>query len=158
MPPLLPLLLNYWKPILKGICAIACITGILWFGYRWGVRVEHDRGQKSLSAQIAADAKQCNNDKQITEEVSSEHQRQIIDLRNQLDSIKRVRPNACIPVHVANSPSGHNDTPANSQFPKPDGSVDSYTLLDFAYDSEQIGLQLDACQNFIKATWKSKGQ
>lgn len=149
--PLLPVPpLNWWKPIIIGVLVLAFTGGMVFLGYKWGVRVEHDRGEKSLAAQIAEDKKQCDNAQKITEEASRVYQGQLLNLRSDYDALMRVRPKACVPVHPSNPASGHNGATDNPKLPYADG-LSTDQLYQFGNDCEQVGRQLDSCQSFIRS-------
>lgn len=125
-----------------------------WALHGWSMARAEVRHAQDLSDLRTVMTAQCEKDKQITNEVSNAYQTQLTDLRQQLATVKRVQPNRCVPT-IAGSASGRDATAPNTQLPQPDG-VYSDTLYDFAADAEQVGRQLDACQNFIHQVWEER--
>lgn len=80
---------------------LGVITAALLFGagvYIRGVIADNARLEKELG-EAKADLVVCQNDKAITQEVSSDYQTKINALNSQLAAIKRVRDNPkCIPI------------------------------------------------------------
>lgn len=107
----------------------------------------------ALSAQQTTLEAKCRTDKAITEGVSNELQKKLSDRTRQLNAL-RVRPPRCIPV-IADAAAGHDAAPAGEKLPDKNG-LPSSVLYDLAADAEKTGLQLDACQGFVKKTWESR--
>lgn len=149
-------LIRYYREITAAIVA-AAFTSLLWGAYHsYRVRSLESSHKAAMSSLQEDLVQQCNKDKQITTEVSYELQTQLTDARRQLDAAKRVQRNRCIPT-PARPAAGHDATSANQEFHQPDGLY-ADVLLDFAYDAEVVGRQLDSCQSFITKTWEAKGQ
>lgn len=100
-----------------------------------------------LKAQAFAISTQCEQSKQITEEASRDYQNKLATLNDELDRVKRLHANRCIPT-VAKPTIGYNAAAGNEQLFGADG-VFTDDLYDFARDAEQVGRQLDSCQLFI---------
>ncbi|TXH13848.1 MAG: hypothetical protein E6R03_10620 [Hyphomicrobiaceae bacterium] len=100
---------------------------------------------------------QCEQDKQLTSEVSDEYQSQISNLNDQLAKLKRLRRQApdCVPV-ASQADSGHADTERAELTGK--NGLRSEWLLDYAAEAEQYRLQLKSCQDFINKVWDMNGQ
>lgn len=141
------LLLKYWQ-FLAGVAITAVIAWVLHSLVSGWSEARH---QAALDAQEEALYSECAADKQITTEVSNEYQSQLVDLRRQLDAAKRLRPSVRVPV--TSTPGGRDAGAGDTQLPHADG-VAAADLLDFAYDAEQVGRQLDACQGFIRRVRK----
>lgn len=152
------LLLRYWQPAASAVIAGAIVYSFCHFVYTWRIERIENEHKAELVAQQERLVAECAKDKQITTEVSHDYQNQIADLRGQLAAVKRVRPSACIPVHVAKPTGGRDAATGNGQLSRPYAGVDSDDLFDFAFDAEQVGRQLDACQSFITRTWAAKSQ
>ena len=138
--------------IASAVGATAC--GLLWLLWTADVARLNKAHETALEAQRQSLVAQCEKDKAITKEVSDELQTQLDDARSQLARAKRVQPNRCVPVLA--DPAKRNDaTPGDTQLHHADG-VYSDALLDFAYDAEVVGRQLDACQSFVTKVWSRK--
>jgi len=138
--------------ITGAVGAAACAA--LWLLWSLDVaQLELDH-KNALAAQKQSLTEQCEKDKAITKEVSDELQTQLDDVRSQLARAKRMQPNRCVPVLA--DPAKRDDATANdAQLHHTDG-VYSDALLDFAYDAEVVGRQLDACQSFVTKVWSRK--
>lgn len=142
------------RPIIYTALIGAAACGLLWtFWSIDAARLRHEK-ETALEAQRQSLVAQCEKDKQITKEVSDELQTQLDDARAQLARAKRVQQNRCVPVLA--DPAKRDDATANdAQLHHTDG-VYSDALLDFAYDAEVVGRQLDACQSFVTKVWSRK--
>lgn len=123
------------------------------FGFGWHVRGEFDasRLKSQLAAQEKAIVAKCEADKKLTSEVSNDYQQKIAALNRRVGKLRRLQSSACVPV--AGTPGGHDATTGASELPRPHGII-AGSLYDFGSDAEQIGLRLDACQEFIRKVWK----
>lgn len=135
---------------LAGVAACALLWG-LWTADVAQLELDH---KNALAAQKKSLEEQCEKDKQITKEVSDELQAQLDDAAAQLARAKRVQPTRCVPV-VAHSAKRDDDTAQDGELHNAHG-VYSDALLDFAYDAEVVGRQLDACQDFVTRVWDSR--
>lgn len=99
-----------------------------------------------------AEVAQCQSDKQLTERISNDYQNNIVNLRRQLDRLRR--ESHCVPIEPS-SPSG---VPANSgsQLPRGNG-LSSGWLYDFAGRAEQDRLTAKGCTEFMDQLYKSRG-
>jgi len=113
------------------------------------IRASHERDIVKAQQEII---KQCEEDKQLTQEVSSEFQTQISNLNRRLADLKRVRKPACIPVTSSTS---RCDATSRDGYVKRNG-IDTRTLFDYAGLAEKYRLQLISCQSFVNKTWKEK--
>lgn len=146
---MLTFFLTYWRQLagfLVGLVVVSLIDGAV---HRFQVAALEKSHAAQLEAQKADLMALCAKTKQTTEEVSHDYQNQLSTLRDQLARAKRVRPSTCIPVHVAQPAAGRDGAAQHPELPLADGGVAADALLDFAYDAEQVGRQLDACQSFI---------
>ena len=140
---------------LLAVIVTALVVGLLaYFLHTWSVARIEASNADALEDQKEALNGQCQKDKQITEETSHAYQTQLTALRDQLAAVKRLQPNRCIPT-VAKPAFGYDAAPPHPGFPRADG-VFTDDLYDFAADAEQVGLQLDACQGFVKKVWSSR--
>jgi len=148
---LIALLLKHWRGIALSVGSILLGVALCHLFYTW--RIERIRAghQEDLQVQAAELTAKCEAGKKITMEVSREYQSKIADLSRQLAGAKRLRPNRCVPTITHPAP-GDNGAPADGELPIPDG-VFTDDLLDFAADAEQVGRQLDSCQEFISKVW-----
>lgn len=152
----LPSLLKYWHIILTALVT-ALVVGLAgWAYHAWSVGRLNASHAAALANQQTALQDECQKDKLITQEISHDYQNQLSDLRQQLAAIKRVQPNRCVPT-TPRPASGRDDAKGNPQFSDAHG-VFTDDLYDFAFDAEQVGRQLDACQGFISATWEAREQ
>jgi len=115
------------------------------------IRASHDRDIAKAQQEIV---KQCEEDKQLTQEVSSDFQTQISNLNRRIAHLKRVRPSVCVPV---------TDTTSRRDAEPRDGhaqrnGIDTGALFDYAGLAEKHRLQLISCQSFINKTWASKNK
>lgn len=141
-------LLSNWKWI-ASVVAAATLTGYLaWNLHSWDVERINTKHEKALVAQAKALDDKCTADKQITTEVTNEQLRQIAGLNDQLAALKRVRPNRCVAVVPGSARDGH----AAAQDEKLPHAHGLFTddLYQFAYDAEEVGIQLDSCQDYIR--------
>lgn len=135
----------------------AILTGLL----AWGLRTLEVNNLNAQHAIELANQKQilenqCLADKKLTEGVSRGYQSEIALLNEQLASVKRVRPRACI--IATPKPAAGRDAAAAARQPAERNGVDTDTLYDFAAKAEQYRLQLLGCQRFITDVWTSRGQ
>lgn len=149
-------LLANWKWIASATAAAVITSTLAWQLHSWDVRRIEAKQVEALAAQAVTLNAECSKDKQITTETSHELQTQLADARGQLAAAKRVQQNRCVPT-LARATAGHDAAPGNPELHQPDGLY-ADSLLDFAYDAEVVGRQLDSCQSFITKTWKAKGQ
>lgn len=150
------LLPSYWTHIAAAAAAATVVGLSAWAMHSWSVDRLKARQATALAEQAQILNDQCSLDKLITTETSHELQTQLTDARNQLAAAKRVQQNRCVST-PARPAARHDAAPANPQLHNPDG-IYADSLLDFAYDAEVVGRQLDSCQSFITKTWKAKGQ
>lgn len=141
---------NYLQGAIVAIATAAIAFGLHSLSVSW-IEVKHE---KQLTAQAASLKKECDAEKKITEEVSYELQNKISDLDRRANEFKRLRPD-CIPI-ITHAASRDNDAKGDAGFSGSNEGVNSEALFDFAADAERVGLQLDACQGFIKKTWALK--
>lgn len=139
-------LLKFWQIVVGAVVMAFIAYGIHSF-LMWRAESSFNA---SLESQRTNIQNMCKSAQKVTEDASHEYQTQIADLNMQLDAAKRMRPHGCVPIHPSNATGGHHDTSGNSQLPNTYAGVDSNDLLDFAYDAEQVGRRLDACQSFVK--------
>lgn len=130
-----------------GSLIVAC------FGAGWYVRGEYDasRLESKLKAQEKAIVAQCEADKKLTSEVSNGYQQKIAVLNRRLGELKRMHQSVCVPV--AGTAGGRDATQGAGELPRQNG-IDAGSLYDYGSDAEQVGLRLDACQEFIRKVWK----
>lgn len=95
---------------------------------------------------------QCEDDKQITEKVSNDYQKSIVNLRRQLNSV-RTDPR-CIPTE----PSGSSGISSGSggEFSGRNG-LRSEWLRDFAGRAEETRITANSCIEFMDQVYKSRG-
>ena len=149
-------LLKYWQPIVAAILSAAFVAVV---GF-----VLHDVSMSRATAKYKNDLQaaqeslkaDCQKDKQITTEVSHDYQTQIAGLHDQLAAAKRLRPSACIAVRPAQPAAGRDAAPVDGELSNPYAGVNSDDLLDFAFDAEEVGRRLDACQSFIRKVYDAK--
>lgn len=153
---LLPNLLKYWQIILTALVTALVVGLVGWTYHGWSVGRLNARHEAALVSQQTALQGECQKDKLITQEISNDYQNQLSDLRQQLAAIKRVQPNRCVPT-ASRPASRRDDAKGNPQLSDAHG-VFTDDLYDFAFDAEQVGRQLDACQGFINATWEAREQ
>lgn len=131
------------------------VSSILW-GLVGIITIDHlDKKVATLmQLQVKADNLQCSADKRLTEGVSSDYQKKISDLNNQL-ALRRMQSPHCIVPTAFRSPR----TPAGAKSNKHDekNGVNTASLYDFAGECEQHRLQLISLQDFIRRTWAAKG-
>lgn len=143
------LILSNWKLALGGAAvgmaigagSSALLTHKLdaaYYGHEQQVAL--DDQQKDLNAK-------CEKAKQITSEVSNDYQAKNTLLVKRLAALS-VRPRQCVPI-MASSAGGHDGSTPDARLSQPHG-VYSDALIQFAGDAEQVGLQLDACQSFVR--------
>jgi hypothetical protein len=125
------------------------------FGSGWYVRGEYDasRLKSQLMEQERAIVAQCEADKKLTSEVSNEYQKKITVLNRRVGELKRLHSAVCVPI--AGTPGGHDAAEGAGKLPRPHG-IAAGPLYDFGDDAEQVGLRLDACQDFVRRVWKKK--
>lgn len=138
--------LAYWQPIVATI-----LTFILSYGlHRLDVYRLEDNQRQALEEQSVSLQNNCKKVQAITEGVSNDYHKKIINLNASLVALKRVQPSRCVPLSTANATRGNNDSNTPSINAGQDG-VTSEALIDFAGDAERYRLQLNACQAFITA-------
>ena len=142
-----------WKTILAVVFTAALAYGL----HALDVYRLEDQQRSEIAAQVKADNDQCSKDKAITKGVSDAYEKQISSLDSELNSIKRVRPSACLIVQSSRS-AKRNNAASGVAKPSQQNGVDSDALYDFARDSEGYRIQLIACQSFIQQTWANQGQ
>ena len=147
----LAFLLTNWKSVLSSAACAALTMAFTSLAYGTYITHLENKQAAALVAQATTLHAECAKVQQTTMEVSHEYQNQLAGLREQLDAAKRVRPHACYIVRPAQPAAGRDGAPLDAQLPHADAGVDGNDLLDFAYDAEQVGRQLDACQGFVKA-------
>lgn len=148
-----------WFLLKYAVPAVLAAAATFWLTLQWHQNVVHKlekRCETALTKTLADAQAQCLKEKQLTTEVSNELQTQLTDLRSQLAAAKRVRPQSCVPV-VTRPAGGHDGQAGDAQLPDPHG-ITSDALLDFAYDAEVVGRQLDSCQEFVSKVWKLNHQ
>lgn len=148
------LILAYWKELTAAAATALLVGFIAWNLHGWDVRRIEAKNVAAMAAQKDALQKQCIQEKQITTEVSNDYQNQLADLGRQLAAVKRLRPSACVPVA---GPAAGRDA-ANGAGHAEGNAVHSDTIFDYAGQAEKYRRQLNACQDFIRRTWKAKGQ
>lgn len=148
-----------WFLLKYAIPALVAGFATWWVMLQWHDNQVHKletKHEQALTKALADASAQCLKEKQLTTEVSNGLQTQLSDLRSQLAAAKRVRPQSCAPV-VTRPTSGHDGQAGNTELPDPHG-ITSDALLDFAYDAEVVGRQLDSCQEFVSKVWKLNHQ
>lgn len=150
------ILKTYWTQIASASAATALTALLMWALWSLDVNSLNKAHDKAIAAKTAELNAACDADKKITKEVSHELQAQLSDARDQLAAAKRVQQNRCVPT-PARSTRGHDATAADQKLHQPDG-IYADALLDFAYDAEVVGRQLDSCQSFINKVWSSRQQ
>lgn len=148
-------LLKYWTQIAAAATAAVLVGILAWNLHGWSVNRLEARHAKAMAEQAQSLNAECAKDKQLTSEVSRELQNQLADARTQLNAAKRVQQNRCVPT-PARPAAGHDAAPGDKELHQSNG-IYADSLLDFAYDAEVVGRQLDSCQSFIVKTWASKG-
>lgn len=144
-------LTTYWQAIITFV-----ITAIVAFSLH---ELDINALKAVQSVQLASEAKslvaECQQDKQITREVSSEYEIEIANLNTQLSATNSLYDNQWVRVtgptrsnHGSTSGPGHATT-----YEIPAGK-----LIEYAGDSEKYRLQLKSCQEFIKKTWDEQKQ
>lgn len=151
-----PFLVNNWKPIIEMLGVFAFAAFMVICGYKYGVSIEHARGAKDLTAQIAADTKSCDQDKQLTKEASDDFQAKLAARDSELARVKRLHPNTCIPI--TSRPAVGVDGNAVGRQPDSGNGIASDALFDFAGRCEGDRLKALGLQDFLTKTWKAKGQ
>lgn len=142
-----------WKAyaITAGVSAVvgAGLAGWLaWELHAGAVARLEAKHQTALTAQKDVLEKECAKDKQLTMEVSNETQARLTDLRKQLDAVKRVQPNRCVPT-VARPTGGADAAKADQELRQQNG-VYSDTLFDFAGEAEHdAGIPVDELQQYV---------
>lgn len=144
-------LLRYWSQAVSALVAGLVVYSICDFLYTRKAEYVAAMHRQELAAQSADLTQKFIKAQQVTVEVSNAYQEQLTDLRNQLATVKRVQPNRCIAT-PSRTAIGRDAAAPDAQLPQPDG-VFTDDLYDFAADAEQVGRQLDACQNFISKAW-----
>lgn len=142
-------LLKYWQFAVGAIGAFV----ITWAIHNHIVSNMEADFKDQLAAQVQFDIAKCNDDKQITTEISHGLQNSLDIANHKLASLKLQKPSRCV-VPASSTATGHD---ANSTKPIVSGQngVTSDALYDFAGDAEKERLKLTACQGFITKTWKS---
>lgn len=107
--------------------------------------------KKTLAAQIQFDINKCNDDKQITSEISHGLQN---DLNALNDKLKRLRQQPAKCLHVTNPASRH-DATASKGINAGSDEVAAGALIDYAGDAEKYRLQLVSCQGFVSKVWQT---
>lgn len=95
--------------------------------------------------------KACNEVQETTREVSHDYQTKLANLNAKYAALKRMH--YCVPINVK-TPGRRNATEGDKGLPRADGGITSEALREYARDAEQTGLQLDACQDFLRRTSK----
>jgi len=151
--PILSLLIKYWQPILAAI-----VTALLALGaHKLDVYRINELHKSALKAQAEALIEQCEKDKKLTTEVSRDYQNNIANLNRKLADAKRMRASAETCVSITGTTGGRDAAKEDTGLRGTHG-VAAESLFDFSGDAEQVGLQLDACQAFIKKTWAARGR
>lgn len=146
-----------WLRLLPyGLTALISLGGAYYL-HSWDVdRLTH-KHELALSAAETAAAQRCAAAQRITTEVSNDLQTRLAVLNNRLADAQRLRRADCIAVHPAAAAGGHDAATDDHGLPAPHG-VTAGALIDFAGDAERVGLQLDACQSFIRQSYLFRGQ
>lgn len=145
------ILIKYWGYIGTAVgVALLCL-----FLHSLDVRrieLNHKEDLASLNKRAKA---QCDNDKRITTEISNEYQKNLRAASDKRDALGRMyNDNTCVTV-TASGVSGHNAASKDKGLHGKDG-VSVGALRNYAFDAEQVGLQLDACQRFLGVLAKGK--
>lgn len=128
--------------------AVACVMAV------WVVRgvIDEKRLESALESQRKELLKQCQEDKDLTNEVSTDYQKKIAALNRAIDNLK-LHPAQC--VTVTSAAGGHNAAAGGRVNDRPH-EVTDYQLIDYAAIAERYRLQLIGCQNFIKKVWEKR--
>lgn len=162
MGNLIKWLLVGWRGYaLAGGIAFASGAGLAgwlaWELHKGSVATLELKHEKALESQKDTLNAECNKDKQIAMEVSNETQEALARVRKQLDAVKRVQPNRCVPTPAR--PAGGADAAEADAKLRQQNGVYSDTLYDFAGEVEQeAGTPLDKLQQFVCRVWKDRGQ
>lgn len=109
---------------------------------------------RTRTAKVEAD---CKETIKLSQEVSDGLQTRIIDLDRKLANAARLRKQQCVVVGAASTTTGVNAA-SNSAGLSGNHGIPAAALIDFAGQAEKTGLQLDACQDFIRRVWAKNGQ
>jgi hypothetical protein len=109
------------------------------------MKIDHEA---ELKGQQIALVKQCESQKQITEDVSHDYQTKLSTLNRRIANLKRLYGQTARCVPVAKPTTGH-DATANGRKHVRENGILAERLIEYAGEAEQYRLQLKACQSFI---------
>lgn len=142
-------LLRYWQPILSSI-----ITALLAFFVHQGVMAVYNLKHQAEIAELTQKMREeCQKDKTITNEVSSDYQNALGNINNQFYQLIGLQP---FPsgLSIANATSRYNDKAQQPEYANKDARAAKFYT--FAREAEQYRIQLTACQDFVNKTWEVK--
>ena len=120
----------------------------------WDVNRIEDKNDAALKAQVTFNIKQCDADKQITTNASSDYENKINALNDQLDKLRQQPARI---VYVTKQASGSNAT-APGHINAGSNAIDSSKFTSYGGSCEKLRLQVIGLQDFINKTWVAKGQ
>lgn len=138
---------------------IACIYGVFHEGHKLGVADEQENSKTALANLANQFNTECNKDKQITNGIDNELQKNLSAVNSQLNSAKLLTKGtdaACyLPITDTTSKT---DGSTKGRQPDKRNAVNFNTLIDFSGKCEPDRIKLIAAQKFIKETWAAKAQ
>lgn len=138
---------------------ILCIYLIYHQGYKIGAADEQENSKSALANLANQFNTECSKDKQITNGIDNELQKNLSSVNSQLNSAKLLTKGtdtACyLPVTDTTSKADGN---TKGQQPGKRNAVNSNTLIDFSGKCEKDRIKLIAAQKFIKEVWAAKAQ
>lgn len=117
-------------------------------------RIERTQEKALADLQIKIEER-CEAEKKLTEGIAHDLQSKVSDLNSRVANLKRLRPSNCVPI-TPDAARVRNEKTGDAGLPRSNGGalgIESDALFDFARDAEEVGLQLDACQDFIEKAW-----
>jgi hypothetical protein len=145
--------LKIWPYIIVALAVLSMTSAAAWKLHRWDVARIRAAHAVELADQKAKLAKHCKRQKDLTEGVSREYQKNLADLDRRFNA-RRLQPSACVPVAVAAGDTGRRDGGAGAGADGRANGIDARSLRTFARDAEAYRLRLKACQAFVAETWR----
>jgi len=142
-----------WKWLLSAVASGLSVAGLAWMLHTFDVNRINAKHEKALTAQASRLYTVCENDKQLTKEVSHDYQTKVSDLTARL-AAKHVSDKRCIPLSTG-AAAGRDAAPSVPGYDSGNG-LTANALFGYAGKCEEIGLRLDACQAFVRQVWESK--